>query len=96
MVVFSSVLENSDTVVKISSLPEISIADLLRAAWKGLYDRRRPGGVAGGWVGRCASVTAPRMTDAYGASTPQGVLLPPLITMRSMATVPLKRVTPDL
>ena len=35
LVVFSSVLENFVAVVKISSLLEISIADLFRGAWKG-------------------------------------------------------------
>ena len=35
LVVFSSVLENFVAVIKISSLLEISIADLLRGAWKG-------------------------------------------------------------
>ena len=37
-----------------------------------MYGRRRPGGVEGGRVGRCTSVTASRMTDAYGAGTRKG------------------------
>ena len=41
-----------------------------------MYGRRRPGGVEGGRVVRCTSVTAARMTDAYGASTPAGVQTP--------------------
>ena len=46
--------------------------DPLRVAVKGDACSATPGGVGGVRVGRCTSVTASRMTDAYGASTRKG------------------------
>ena len=55
-----------------------------------------PQGVEGVGKGLCTSVTASRMTDAYGAGTPVGVHRSPLFTMSGVAPVTLKCVTPGL
>ena len=53
-----------------------------------------PQGVEGVGKGLCTSVTASRMTDAYGAGTPVGVHRSPLFTISGVAPVTLKCVTP--
>ena len=52
-----------------------------------------PQGVEGVGKGLCTSVTASRMTDAYGAGTPVGVHRSTLFTMSGVAPVTLKCVT---
>ena len=54
---------------------------------------RRPARGRDGRQGLCTSVTASRMTDAYGASTPVGVHRSPLFTVSGVASVSLKCVT---
>ena len=53
-----------------------------------------PQGVEGVGKGLCTSVTASRLTDAYGAGSPVGVHRSPLFTMSGVAPVTLKCVTP--
>ena len=60
---------------------QASSATPLRGHRKGGSLYGDPQGVEGVGKGLCTSVTASRMTDAYGASTPVGVHRSPLFTM---------------